>query len=503
MKYSLLIGLLVVVIFVVNCHSEKKRSGKDLAKTYCGSCHLFPEPGLLDKKTWEANILPVMGSKLGIEFYDGQYAVALSHNKVKAQQQASISFIDWMKLVDYYRAEAPAEMPPQNRQKIKEYSKSFLVKTPKARDNYPSATLVKIDPGNQVIYVANSSDSSLSIFDKDLSRVSKIKIGKIAVHMDFNENLTVPGNRSGMLTNIGNFYPGNQSAGTVDSFYIRADRIIKLGAVMIDSLPRPVQTTAIKNSYGYTDYLICGFGHETGALYYLSKKNTHSGYEKSLLNQQPGAISAYIDDYNNDGLPDFMVLFAQADESIYLFINKGNGNFESKQILRFPPVYGSTSFEMQDVNGDGLKDIIYTCGDNYDLSRVLKNYHGVYLYINRGNNNYVQTYFFPLNGCYKAIGRDFDKDGDIDIAAISFFPDINQPQESFVYLENNGRLQFSPYTIPTFNKGRWITIDAADIDSDGDEDIVIGNMPLKNSFTDTSNQETGAPFLFLLNTTKR
>lgn len=502
MKYSFLIGLLIALAFIAGCLAEKKRSGEDLAKTYCGSCHLSPEPGLLDKNTWQVSILPVMGSKLGIEFYDGQYVAALTGNKNKAGEQSSISFTDWIKLVDYYIAESPSQMPAQNRQKIKEYSKSFIVRTPLSSDDNPSSTLIKIDPGNNVIYVGNASDSSLSAFGKDLNLVGKVKIGKIAVHLDFNENLLVPGSRSGVLTNIGNFFPGNQTTGTVDSFYIPANKLIRIGAVVKDSLPRPVQTTTIKTSYGNPDYLVCGFGHEKGALYYLSKKNGQTSYEKNLLSQLPGAISAYIDDYNNDGLPDFTVLFAQGDEGIYLFTNKGNGNFESRRILRFPPVYGSTSFEMQDINGDGLTDIIYTCGDNYDLSRVLKNYHGIYIYINRGNNHYEQEFFFPINGCYKAIARDFDKDGDIDIAAISFFPDIKQPEESFVYLENNGRLQFSPYTIPGFNNGRWITMDAADIDSDGDEDIVIGSMLLKDSITVVSHQKARLPFLALLNTTK-
>ena len=82
----------------------------------------------------------------------------------------------------------------------------------------------------------------------------------------------------------------------------------------------------------------------------------------------PGAVKAYMDDFNKDGLPDIIVLMAQAQEGIFLFLNKGNGNFEKKELLRFPPIYGSSYFEMDDVNGDGLKDIIYTCGDNLDFT---------------------------------------------------------------------------------------------------------------------------------------
>src|SRR4029077_15370304 len=139
------------------------------------------------------------------------------------------------------------------------------------------------------------------------------------------------------------------------------------------------------------------------------------------------------------GLPDIWALFAQGDERIILYTNKGDGRFEEKNILSFPAVYGSTYFELDDFNGDGLPDILYTCGDNADFSPVLKPYHGVYIFMNDGNNNFKQKYFFPMYGCFKAIARDFDKDGDLDIAAISFFADYNNhPEESFVYLENKG-----------------------------------------------------------------
>ena len=190
-----------------------------------------------------------------------------------------------------------------------------------------------------------------------------------------------------------------------------------------------------------------------------------------------------------------MVLFAQAKEGIYLFLNKGNGVFETKDILHFPPVYGSTYFELVDFNGDGKKDILYTCGDNADYSQVLKYYHGVYLFINEGNFIQKQKYFFPLHGAFKAMSSDFDQDGDLDIAAISYFTDkINQPEENFVLLEQTGELKFTPATIKESTMGRWITMDAGDVDSDGDIDIVIGSLYLPNEILQTKESIKGRAF---------
>lgn len=96
-------------------------------------------------------------------------------------------------------------------------------------------------------------------------------------------------------------------------------------------------------------------------------------------------------------------------------------------------------------------------------------------------------------------------DGDIDVAAISYFPDAkNQPEESFVYLENKGTFNFFPYTIKESNGGNWLTMDVADLDGDGDDDIVIGSMELENTggqISMTPGRGDKPAFLLLLNST--
>src|SRR5258707_10819375 len=39
--------------------------GHQLAQGYCQTCHLFPDPALLDKATWENGALPEMAPWLG------------------------------------------------------------------------------------------------------------------------------------------------------------------------------------------------------------------------------------------------------------------------------------------------------------------------------------------------------------------------------------------------------------------------------------------------------
>jgi hypothetical protein len=309
-----------------------------------------------------------------------------------------------------------------------------------------------------------------------------------------------------VVCNIGIMNPNNGKYGSLRKIGLDKNRKMKEDTTLkIEQLARPVQLTSVDlNNDGKEDYLVCEFGHLTGSLAWMENKGS-SQYVRHVLRPFPGAIKAYVRDVNKDGLPDLWVLFSQGEEGIFLFTNKGNGEFDQKQVLRFEPIFGSSSFELDDFNKDGFPDILYTCGDNADYSVTLKPYHGVYIFINDGNNHFEQKYFFPMYGCFKAIARDFDGDGDLDIAAISFFADyIHHPEESFIYLDNKGGLDFQPYSVPHTSSGRWLTMDAGDIDGDGKTDLIIGNFSIAPaSMKAAVDWKKGPLFIVLRNIMKR
>ena len=80
-----------------------------------------------------------------------------------------------------------------------------------------------------------------------------------------------------------------------------------------------------------------------------------------------------------------------------------------------------------------------------------------------------------MYGVSKAVARDFDKDGNLDIAAISFYVDLDQAEQSFIYLANQGGLNFKAYSTPEAANGKWLTMEVGDFDKDGDVDIVLGS----------------------------
>jgi hypothetical protein len=128
---------------------------------------------------------------------------------------------------------------------------------------------------------------------------------------------------------------------------------------------------------------------------------------------------------------------------------------------------------------------VYTNGDNADLSIILKPYHGVRIFMNTGHDKFTETWFYPMYGASEALARDFDSDGDVDIAAISFFPDFrNHLEDGFIYFENTGD-NFIPQTTELAKSGRWLKLEAADFDRDGDEDILLGALDFRPMVPDS------------------
>ncbi|MGI8635390.1 MAG: FG-GAP repeat domain-containing protein, partial [Segetibacter sp.] len=401
------------------------RKGKSLASDYCQRCHALPDPNLLDSKTWEQGVLPAMGPRLGI-FSWNYMKYPSSRNDINLEkgfypQEPLLKPQEWKSIIDYYVATSPENLVPNDsaQKTIKNDLVNFAIKTSSINYPEPASCLLK--------FFETSFKSSFLVEDAVKQMLYRID-GNLTVIDSVNSKgplLDVEAKgKNWLICDVGVMNPNNGKYGSVANITLNSsDKFIQVESALFQGLARPVQTTSADfNNDGKKDYLVCEFGFQTGALSWMENKG-NGKFDKHILRALPGAIKAYVEDYNHDGLQDIWALFAQGDEGPFLFINNGNGTFSQKQVLRFPPVYGSSYFEFADINKDGFADIVYTCGDNADYSTVLKPYHGVYIFINDGKNNFGQKYFFHINGCYKAIAKDYDNDGDVDIATISFFSD--------------------------------------------------------------------------------
>ena len=506
---QLLLFSLPILLWVIACNSDTNTtesgpdslSGEKLSRIHCGSCHLFPEPELLDKASWENYMLPRMGYMLGI-YPNDSIRSTLIEKGVGGQiveaanifpEKAVLSPVQWQKIQDYYLKNSPDEPIAVPAREIAKSGAPFKVVYPNYKLSPPSVTLVNYSKEDKALYVGDANTQTLMVFDQKLNPQNVAKVKEGAVWLNKKADAL-------WLTVMGSFSPTDAPKGFM--LTLPTDGKGKV-TTPITGLQRPVHSDfADLDGDGLEDIVICEFGKWTGSLSWWKNKG-QGQYERKILRDISGAIKAYIKDLNNDGLPDIISLFGQGNEGIWIFYNEGNGNFKEERALQFNPSMGSSFFNLYDFNGDGHLDIVYTNGDNADFKPILKHYHGIRVFLNDGQNKFEETFFFQLNGAYNAVPNDFDGDGDVDIAVISFFPDFkNHPEEGFVYLENTGNFNFEAKSIEQVLDGRWIVMEGADYDQDGDMDLVLGSlafevvppMGLVNQWV-----EKGIPFIVLEN----
>lgn len=461
MKYPFLI--FTVCILLSSCETPSQK-GERLAHQYCGSCHAFPDPSLLDKKTWEEHVLPEMAFRMGMpavnRFNMRGVDAALASGVVPSHPMVTDE--EWEAIKNYFITKSPNSLPEVSipvdptLEQFDVSVKTFI---------QPLITLLKVDSSKNEIWIGTRS-SRLYELDYNFSLKDSFQLSSppSSVHTEKDKDpiLSVMG-----IMDPNDAWEGQLIELRTDNHTINS---------IIDSLQRPVCIEkADLNNDKLDDYVICAFGNYTGAL--LAYENLGNGnYKKHILYGLPGARKIIIRDVNEDGLKDVLVLMTQGDEQISLLTNGNNFNFRITTLLRFPPVYGSSYFDVVDFNHDGNFDILYTNGDNADFSMILKPYHGVHIFINNRKNEFKESIFLPMHGASQAFATDFDQDGDVDIAAISFFPDFKKnPAQGFIYFENKGK-DFLAHSTPLATLGRWLVMDAADIDHDGDTDILLGAM---------------------------
>lgn len=448
--------------------------GKALAGEYCASCHLLPKPDLLNREIWPA-VLEKMGHRLGIhQDYDQLFEKGEGGRKVRQSgiypKQPLLAAEEWDAINTFYLALSDSASATKPNPLRPVTQANFRIRKTGFRIFPPMTTMVAIDGREGGLFVGDvkSDGSSLTRLGPRLREAEKVFLPAVPVQIQRKGN-------EFFLTSIGNLLPSDSPEGSLVQLISHETGIGFKGFIrVLPELQRPVQASfADFNNDGEEGLAVAEFGNLTGGLRYYYR--TKAGeWARQAIKDQPGALAAHTADFNQDGFVDILALFGQGDECISLFENQGGKGFKEKRLLRFPPTYGSTSIQAADFNQDGHWDILYTCGDNADFTPLPRPCHGIRIFLNDGADNFEEAFFFAQNGAYKALAFDFDEDGDLDIASIAFFPDFaNRPQEGFVFLENKGGLQFTPYGLePEF--GRWMVMDCGDVDLDGDLDIALG-----------------------------
>lgn len=240
------------------------------------------------------------------------------------------------------------------------------------------------------------------------------------------------------------------------------------------ALPQTAPTAGFAdlNNDGYTDIYVFG--------------NDNFGHPKIFFNNKAGGFTesdqfnsySFVDpvvtviDYDNDKDLDLFVTAGYNDSTknrfSKMFVNN-NGIFTVKDLGLIEKGNGSATWG--DYNGDGYPDLLLNGDGGFntgeepnDIYRLYKNVAGVFTAVTTFTS-YRQNH--TGNG-----GRliDWDNDGDLDVI-VSGYSFTQSRQATDIYLNNGG--VFTAYsgnaTIPGVSEN---SIETADIDGDGDLDII-------------------------------
>lgn len=467
------VAIVVVIASVVGglaIAGSAPDNGAELAERYCQSCHVKPLPEHLDKTTWVAKVFPVMRQYLGMDQIP-------QREKLPHDLQAfyptfpAMTEDEWFSVAQWYIDNAPAVLPPPPTIDIQGVSSQFESVLIQRTVEIPMTTLVRFDAARKRLIIGDGMDNSLHVTNAQGAPVVSVQLKGPPSSVDVQPD-------AWYVTDMGKLLPHDSAIGRLVKITWVND--VPTSTVVLDSLRRPTHVTVTDlNGDKRKDFLVCEYGNLIGRFgWYEIDARGRSQYHE--LAAQPGAIRADVRDLNGDKRPDIVVLMAQAREGLVAYINKGKGVFAAKDLITFPPCFGSSSFAFTDVDGDGTEEIVITTGDNGDYDDPpLKPYHGVYVYAADAKGDYSQQSFQRLDGAYGAFIRDFDGDGSKDMVSYSYFPRFDRGDIDLVRFDvGYGTAAAKSWRIPHSGDGRWLVSDIADADGDGDLDILLGNVSM-------------------------
>jgi hypothetical protein len=234
---------------------------------------------------------------------------------------------------------------------------------------------------------------------------------------------------------------------------------------------------------GRRDLLVAEFGwRTTGALRVLPGAAEEGAAEETgggevVLDPRHGVLDVRVADLDGDGREDIVAAFAQEHETVDAWYALGGGEFEHRELYRGnDPSWGSSGFELADMDGDGDLDILHANGDTMDTG-LARPTHGIRILVNEGENRFRVEEIARMPGVSQASAADLDGDGDLDLVAAALHLGAAEAPpgtfDSLLWVEQGNGGEWFPHMIER-NRCHYAAFTLADVDGDRRTDIVAG-----------------------------
>jgi hypothetical protein len=466
--------------------SPAKGRGEALARALCVTCHKLSPPDVLPRASWRATI-----EKMAL-FVEGKAAPEGGGPRLSVPLSP-----EYQAILEYYESAAPAELPPPEAWPAPDTRPPQFVRHPIA-----FADAVTSEPAVANVRLADvDGDARPELLACDmrqgavlLARPYQPEGGAVLLaqvpHPDHVSVLDLDGDgmKDLLIADLGEFFPGDHERGAVTM--LRGQKGGGYAPFTIGGFPRVADAEAADfDGDGKLDLVVAGFGwHKKGGITLLRNRTvdwSQPVFDRTALDARPGPIHVVPTDIDGDGRLDIVALIAQEHESVVAFLGDGKGAFAPAQTLyaALHPNWGSSGIQLVDFDGDGDLDVLATNGDMFD-DQLLKPYHGIQWLENKGRLRFEPHPLASLAGAHRALAVDLDGDGDLDVVASAFTSIVSgkiaDTLPSLVWLEQTRRGRFERHTLAVGSPDH-ATLDAGDVDGDGDVDIVTGAFRLQGT----------------------